>query len=113
MHKAWRNLVDERLKENEMELDMDLVEKISAPTHMCKNVIDRMKHSVRGKVSCLERLNPAIEKMLSVHSSFHQSGPTTPSRKRSCPFSHPEHIQGCQSVNQIRIVVVHLQELRY
>ena len=51
VHKAWRNLVDERLKENEMELDMDLVEKISAPTYMYKNAIDRMKHSVRGKVS--------------------------------------------------------------
>lgn len=38
VHKAWRNLVDERLKENEMELDMDLVEKISAPTYMCKKM---------------------------------------------------------------------------
>ena len=36
VQKAWRNLLDERLKEKEMELDMDLVLIVSAPNYVCK-----------------------------------------------------------------------------
>ena len=90
VHKAWRNLVDERLKENEKELDMDLVEKISAPTYMCKKCHRSYEVFCDRKSQLLERLNAAIEKMHSVRSLSYQSGHTTPSRKRSCPFSHPE-----------------------
>ena len=36
VHKAWRNLVDERLKEKETELDVDLVLKASALSYICR-----------------------------------------------------------------------------
>ena len=36
VYKAWRILVDERLKEKRTELDMDLVLQASAPSYICR-----------------------------------------------------------------------------
>ena len=89
VYKAWRILVDERLKEKRTELDMDLVLQASAPSYICRKCYRSFEVFCDRKSQLLERLNPAIEKMLSIPSSPHQSGYTTPLRKRSCP-SHPE-----------------------
>lgn len=91
VYKAWRSLFDERLKEKRTELDMDLVLQASAPSYICRKCYRSFEVFCDRKSQLLERLNPAIEKMLSIPSSPHQSGHTTPSRKRSCPWPPSHH----------------------
>ena len=51
VQKAWRDLLAERLKDKDMEIDVESVLGDATPSYVCNNALSPLKHSMKGRAS--------------------------------------------------------------
>ena len=100
VQRAWRDLLAERLKDKDMDIDVESVLEATSPSYVCRKCFKSIEAFHERKSQLLSKFDSVIEKILNTSitvSGLSESSadPLTPSRqltsrKRSSPGPYPE-----------------------